>query len=245
MKPIPEEWQLYIDVLSSDIVRVVYVYGPPGVGKTYAAYHYGRVSEGFYAITITPETSAAQLCGHFVFRGNNVEWHHGPFTRAMIEGKRLVVNEATKMNPDVEVQLMPTLEAPETAQLTLHSGETVRPAPGFHVVLTDNLPPDRLPEALRDRFEAIVRVTQPHPAALAGLSEELRTCAEASLKIDDDRRISARGWNNLQRLMGKFGLRNACRLAFGPDRGEMIHDAIRTALARRKKNDSVELTPEA
>jgi MoxR-like ATPase len=237
MSDLPEEWQLCVDVLEWEGVRVVYVYGPPGVGKTYAGYHFGCVESGFYALTITPETSAAQLCGHYIFKGNDVVWHDGPFTLAMREGKRLVLNEVSNANPDVQAQLMPTLESPETAQLTLHSGETVRPADGFNVVLTDNLPPDRLPEALQDRFVAIVRVSEPHPDSLAGLDPDFRELAEAALKIADDRRITARRWTNLQLLARKHGLSKGCLLAFGPERGQMVFDAIRLALARKKKTN--------
>jgi MoxR-like ATPase len=234
MRSLSAEWSRYLRLLSSLRIRVIYCWGPPGVGKTYGALHYGRIERGFYAVTITTETSAADLCGHFIIKGNEVVWHDGPFTRAMREGKRLVINELANANADVLALLMPLLESWETARLTLHSGETVRPADGFHIIATDNQSPEQLPEALRDRFVACVFLSEPHPDALAGLCDDLREVAEAGLKIKDDRRISARGWTSLQLLMEEFGLEEGCLCAFGPDRGRMVYDAIRLALARKK-----------
>ncbi len=231
---IRETWQLVELVLASALARIVYIYGPPGTGKTYAAFHYGRIQKGYYSVTLTEDTSAAELRGFYLLKGTDGVWHDGPFVRAMREGVRLVINEICHASADVLALLFPIFESPETARLTLPTGETIAPAPGFHVVVTDNSPPDRLPEPLQDRFVAILRVLEPHPDALAGLDQELRSLAEAAMCITDDRRISARGWQNLQALKGEFGLKRACQLCFGPDRGQMLYDAIQLALATKK-----------
>jgi len=233
-------WLLIEMALHSPLVRTMLIYGPPGTGKTYVAIHVGRVRDGVYCVTLTEETTAAELRGHFIFKGGDAIWHDGPFTRAMREGRRLVINEISHASADVLALLFPLLESWETARLTLPTGETVQPAPGFHVVATDNQPPDHLPEPLRDRFMATMRVTDPHPDALAGLREDLRGLAEAAAVINDGRQISIRGWTNLEKLWKEFGLHDACRLVFGPDRGEMIYDAIRLALSTRKTTDGGE-----
>ena len=144
-----------------------------------------------------------------------------------------MINEISHASADVLALLFPLLESWETAQLTLPTGETLRPAPGFHVVATDNQPPDELPEALRDRFMATLRVTDPHPDALAKLREDCASWPRPPPVIVDDRRISARGWMNLETLEKEFGLLDACLLVFGPDRGQMIYDAIMLALRTR------------
>jgi MoxR-like ATPase len=232
---IPTDWELYELVLSFDGVRIIYVWGPPGVGKTFGAFHFGRVEKGFYAVTLTDETSAAELRGHFIFKGGDTVWHDGPFARAMREGKRLVINEIGNASADVLALFFPILESWETAELTLPTGETLRPASGFHVVATDNRAPDQLPEALQDRFVAYVRVMEPHPDALAGLDPQFQKFAHALKDVDPERAVSARGWRNLQDLSGAFGLDTACRLVFGPDRGAMMFDAMTLAKRARAK----------
>lgn len=226
-------WELLKKLLSSPIVRTLFIYGPPGVGKTFAAFFLGRIEAGYYSVTLTEDTSAAEVRGHFIFKGGDAVWHDGPFLRAMREGKRLVINEIKHANADVLALLFPVLESWETAELTLPTGETVRPAPGFHVVVTDNDPPDQLPAPLQDRFMAIVHLTEPHPDAFADLRDGFRQLAEAGLAISDDRRISARRWQYLQMLENVLGLEHACLAAFGLQRGRMAYDAIRLALAAK------------
>jgi hypothetical protein len=228
-----ESWDMLEKVLTIPDIRTFYLNGPPGTGKTWAAYYYGRVKEkAFYAITITDETSAAELRGHFIFKGGDAIWHDGPFVRAMREGVRLVINEITNASSDVLALLYPILEDYSTACLTLPSGETIRPSDGFHVVATDNRSPEMLPEALQDRFMAYVEVNDTNPAAIAALPEDLRAVASQTIG-DGDRRISARGWHSLDKMRQHFTLSDACKLAFGMNRGNAIHDAL--VLAAPKK----------
>ena len=219
------DWSFIECVLRSKKVRTIYLWGPPGLGKTYAAYRIGLAGP-LFAVTITEETPAAELRGHYLPLGREMVWHDGPFTAAMRAGGRLVVNELGHASPDVFSLLHPVLENPDTARLTLPNNETVQPAAGFQVLCTDNLPPDDLPIALRDRFDCILEVREPHPVALSLLDERLRRAAQRSVQLEPDRRISLRGWLSVQRLMSEFGLKGACQAVFGPARGTQIHDAL-------------------
>ncbi len=219
------DWGFIERVLCSPRVRTAYLWGKPGMGKTFAAYNVG-VRGALYALTLTEETSSTELRGHYLPKGKEMPWHDGPATMAMREGARLVVNELTHASPDVLSLLHPLLENPDTARLTLPTGETVRPAPGYQLISTDNLPPEDLPEALRDRFDVILEVREPHPAALAQLDERLRGAALRSFSLEPDRRISLRGWFSVQRLIPEFGLRGACLAVFGPARGALVHDGL-------------------
>ena len=145
-----------------------------------------------------------------------------------------MIYEILHASADVLALLMPLFESFETAELTLPNGETIRPAAGFHTVVTDNHPPEHLPEALQDRFTCLLRVERPHPRAYDRLDDWLREAAEAGEAIESGRRISARGWLNLQQLIPVFGLFDACRVAFGPDRGREVYNALtlRRALGR-------------
>lgn len=219
-------WALVIRALASVAIHRIYLFGPPGVGKTWCAYHHGRIGKGVYAVTLTPDTPASELRGSYMPRGNEFVWVDGPVIRAMREGARLVVNELLHAGDDVFSFLHPILEQPATARLTLPTGETVSPAPGFNVVATDNAPPETLPPALRDRFDAVIEIREPHPDALAQLSPPLREVARRGFALEDDRRVSLRGWLALDALQEEFGLEDACLIVFGAERGSQIFDAI-------------------
>jgi MoxR-like ATPase len=221
-----EEWALAEEILARTDVRTSYVYGPPGVGKTFAAYSFGRIDRGVYPITLTPETPASELMGHYTPRGNELAWHDGVFARAMRSGGRLVINELSHAGSDVLSILFAVLESPLTSSITLPTGEVLRPADGFNVVATDNEAPDCLPEALRDRFDCVINLTRPHPAIIEKLHPRLRRALERSLTLDDERRVTARRWMTISRLQGSMGLEKACRAVLGWERGAQIFEAI-------------------
>ena len=58
--------------------------------------------------------------------------------------------------------------------------------------------------------------------------------AEAAFAIDDDRRLSARAWKNLQERLKTFDLFEACCITFGPDRGKLVFDAIQMFKANKR-----------
>jgi len=226
------DWELIERVLGSDAANRIYLYGPAGVGKTYAAYTNGRVRSGLYACTLMPETPAAELRGTYLPMGDTIVWHDGPVVRAMREGKRLVLNELSHASEDALAFLYPVLENSDTARLTLPTGETIVPAEGFHVVVTDNLAPDDLPAALRDRFDAVLEIREPHPSALARLSEPLREVVRRGIGLDEERRVSVRPVVAIDRLSREFGLRAACLIVLGAARGSLFHDALLLAGAK-------------
>lgn len=222
-------WPLIERALACAGLERIYLFGPPGVGKTYMAYAHGRIGRGVYACTLTQETAAAELRGTYLPQGNAIVWHDGPVIRAMKQGARLVLNELTHASDDALAFLYPVLEHPETARLTLPTGETVLPAQGFHVIATDNQAPDVLPPALQDRFDAQIEVSEPHPSALAKLAEPLRDAARRSFALGDERRVSLRSWLTLDRVRLELGLRDACLVVFGAERGTQLFDALSLA----------------
>jgi MoxR-like ATPase len=226
------DWRLIDQVLSCPAVRTVYLWGEPGIGKTHAGFFLGRVNANFSSVTLTEETAASELRGHYLFEGQNSAWHDGPFTRSMRDGSRLILNEITRANADVWSFLYPVLESMETARFILPNRETIIPAPGFHVIATDNEPPDRLPVALQDRFDCIIHVTEPHPHALSLLSDSIRRVFQGTRELKDGRRLSLRDCFKLERLIPILGLEIACRANFGEERGMQLHDAIRLAEAK-------------
>ena len=220
------DWEFVEKVISCQCFRTIYLYGPPGIGKTWAAYNMGDTSDGVLSVTLTEDTPAMELRGHYVTTERGMVWQDGSFTRAMRSGQRLVLNEPSHSAPDVQSFLYPVLENLETARLTLPTGETVTPAPGFRVILTDNLPPDQLPAALQDRVNSVLHISRPHPDALALLSPEIREAASVSFRLEAERRVSLRGWLMLEEASAFLGLADAALAVFGPERGPQILSAI-------------------
>lgn len=223
----PMDWPFVERILRSPNARTIYLWGPPGVGKTWVAYHCNPAELEVFACTITEDTASQELRGHYLPRGRGeMVWHDGPVTAAMRKGARLVLNEVTHGGPEVHTLLHPILEQIDTARLTLPTNETVRPAPGFQVVCTDNHPPEDLPPALRDRFDSILEVRDPHPEALKQISERLRRAFLRLWNLEPDRSIGLRQLLSLQRFEGELGLKGACLAVFGPQRGALLYEAI-------------------
>lgn len=195
-------WDL-VDALVGESPRVL-LYGPPGTGKTFvgATANLGK-SQEVYSITLTEESSSAELRGHFIPKDGSFVWNDGPAIQAWKTGGRLVINEIDHASGDVLTFLHAIMDDPEIAQLTLPTdpAQTVKPKKGFSVVATTNATPDALPFALRDRFPVCINVDEVNPLALENLSEDLRTAVEETVVTDnEERRISIRAWAEFDKL---------------------------------------------
>ena len=219
-------WKEVEWALGSEAIHTVYLYGPPGIGKTYAGQKLGRIHRGVSSITITQETPAYELRGNYMPDATGMAWHDGPAVAAMRGGGRLLLNEVLHGCEDLLALLYVLLESDATCRLTLPTGETVAPKRGYHVVITDNEPPDELPAPLRDRLDCVFELMAPHPDALAALSPPIRRACLRALSLEPERSISFRRWKRLDALIPAVGLERACRLVFGPERGAQLHDAL-------------------
>ena len=194
-------WNLIEQVLTAS--RRTLLFGPPGTGKTFVASKYGLIEDQkVYQVTVTEETPAAELRGHFVPKGDQFIWMDGPGLRAWREGSRFVINEIDRAAADTMSFLNVLLDDPEFAELTLPTGEIVRPHPDFQVVATMNGEPEDLEPSLRDRFPVTIEVTAPNPEAIKALPEDLQEAAKNGALISDpSRKLSIRAWlefNNLR-----------------------------------------------
>lgn len=210
-------WGMVDKVLG--VARTALLYGPPGTGKSYAA-HSAADGKAVYSITLTPDTPAAELRGHYVPVGGAFEWRDGPALRAWREGARLVINEIDHAGGDAVSFLLNCLDSAATARLTLPTGETVRPADGFQAVATMNGSPehDLLP-ALRDRFPVAVEIEEPHPAAIASLPSDLQAAARGTVCAKEpERRITLRAWLAYADYRKSCGDELAALAVFGADR---------------------------
>ena len=249
-------WELTERVIP--VSRITLLYGPPGTGKTTAG---NRIKvngdQQVFNITLTEETPAAEIRGHYVPVGDKFEPRFGPAMFAYLTGGRLVLNEIDKASGDCLTFCHSLLDDPEVAEITLpfvdEEGETIhahtidgnpieipppmrfKPHPNFSVVATMNGEPEDLPEALRDRFAVCIHIDKLHPEAVKSLPVDLRGPAKKGVSGTEGRRVSVRAWkafDNLRQNLGSDEL--AARAVFG-DRSETILNTIKLAQASRAK----------
>lgn len=215
-------WDLAEMVIA--LMRTVLLFGPPGTGKSLAAHSTELAGRELYSLTITPDTAAAELRGHYVPVGNEFQWRDGPAISAWRKGGRLVINEINHAGGDVLSFLLGCLDTPETARLTLPTGETVKPHKNFQVVATMNgHPDDDLPAALRDRFPAAIEINEPHPAGVARLPADLQQIARNTVCCSQpERRLSLRQWLAFAQLRGDIGAQDAATVIFGHKAAEVL-----------------------
>lgn len=224
-----DAWKL-IELATAHADRIL-LYGPPGTGKTTAGVRAGD-PDVVYKVTLHEEMPAAELEGHFIPDGDRFKWHDGIAIKAWKDGGRLVLDEIDKASGDALTMLYAILDDPDVAQLTLPTGKSVKPEPGFTVVATMNGRPEDLPDALRDRFEVAIEVTEANPASILALPEDLRDAASNTVAVDDPtRRASIRSWKSYSKLRDGMGEEFAAQAVFG-SRAEDVLDSLRLAKAK-------------
>lgn len=212
-------------------VRTMLLYGPPGTGKSRLARLSGlRPGQDVYPIVIHSDLPAAELRGHFVPQSNGgLIWHDGPAVAAWRSGGRLVLDEIDKAGDDSLSFLLGVLDNHETAKLVLGTtGEIITPHPDFVVIGTMNGEPDDLPPALQDRFPVSLKITAPHPDAIARLPRDLRALAADLTSAEDGRRIGLREFLEFDRLRGIVDPDIAAQCVFG-DRWQSLAESIKFA----------------
>ena len=188
-------WDIVSAILRHSVRTLLY--GPPGTGKTHAGSRLGlNNGQRVFSVTLTEETPAAELRGHYILKDGKYAWQDGPALAAWRCGGRLVVNEIQRGGPDVHALLLAITDDPAIAELDLPSGEKVKPADGFTCVATMNgEPKEQLDPALLDRFCVAIAIDKVHPDAVKQLPEDIQLAAERTALIDnEERRISVRAW---------------------------------------------------
>ena len=197
----------------------VLLWGPPGVGKTYTAMHSPGSHKTTHSVTLTEETPAAELRGHYIPKGNKFVWTDGPAITAWRNGDRLVLNEIGEAGADLLTFLYAICDDPEFARITLPTGEMVKPEEGFQVIATTNEPPEVLSAALRDRFIPTIHIFAPPTEALDQFSH-LRDAVKETTNTRDQgaAALSLRQWlafKQFSSLLPTDDLGIAAELAFG------------------------------
>jgi MoxR-like ATPase len=215
------------------------LHGPPGTGKTHAACRLGlNNGQRVFSVTLTEETPAAELRGHYILKDGKYVWHDGPAVAAWRCGGRLVINEIQRGSADVHALLLAITDDREIAEIDLPSGEKVKPAEGFACVATMNGDPqEQLDPALLDRFCVSINIDKIHPDAVKQLPEDVQHAAERTALIENqERRISVRAWyafaqlrQQLRRIHGQEDAQRLAAVAVFNSRSQDALDALSIA----------------
>ena len=206
----------------------ILLWGVSGTGKSWAARRNNLNGKPVFSVSLTDDTPAAELRGHYGIVDGSYKWLDGPCILSWRNGCRCVLNELEKASGDAQTFLLGFLDDFEIAQQTLPNNETLTPVKGFHVIATMNGHPDQdLLPALRDRFPVCIHVDEVAPPALAKLPKDIQAIAKNSGIIEAaQRRISIRVWNEFARLRDKIGDSMAAACVFG-DRAKTVLDHLK------------------
>jgi MoxR-like ATPase len=182
-------WEL-AEVAIAKLSRV-FLWGPPGVGKSFLAFQAGKASP--VQVTLAEDLTVQELMGHWV--PDRIEWHFhlGPVSRAYRDGGILVLNEIGRASGSVQDFLLAVLDTRDVASMALPIGE-ITPAQGFKVIGTSNTNPDQLDPALRSRFEAEIHLRVPNTHLIVELDRRCQGlgAAIADSYLDPERALDPR-----------------------------------------------------
>lgn len=210
-------WELVETVIP--VSNRVLLYGSPGTGKSWAGARLGNPQK-LFTFSVTEDTSAAELRGHYGLVDGNYKWLDGPCISAWRHGARLVLNEIDKSCGDAQTFLLGILDDMEIAGMTLPSGEFVKPAKGFSVVATMNGHPETdLLDSLKDRFPVSILINKVNPEAVKLLPQDLQNYAD---KVLNESIPSIRKWNAYASLRTKVDKMVAAHCVFGQRAHEIL-----------------------
>jgi nitric oxide reductase NorQ protein len=226
--------------------------GPTGCGKTRFVEHMAwRLGRPLVTVACHEDLAASDLVGRYLVRATETVWQDGPLARAVRAGALCYLDEVVEARQDIVVVIHPLTDDRRVLPID-KTGELVRAASGFHMIVSYNpgyqhILKDLKPST-RQRFVALdfdfppaeveARVVaheggvELHTASdLVGLAVRLRRLRDRGLpEVPSTRLLVAAA-----RLVASGVLfRDACRMAVAapltddPDLLGAVHDVIAT-----------------
>lgn len=202
------------------IIRVVYLWGPPGAGKTYLAIEsLKELGLDNWIITLDEDRMVQELLGHYIPKGGEFVWHDGPVALAARSGG-LIINELPRASGAVKDMLLSVLDNPASFSISLPTGENLKAHSKFCVVLTGNDSPVKagLDPALVDRLSSVVELKYPTKGVVSYLNKRRATLGDAIYNsyTESNKSISPRKAIVMADLMdGGYNAHQACIMALG------------------------------
>jgi MoxR-like ATPase len=200
----------------------------PGLGKsTFFRWLCEQKKNQGYIVPLTEETPKQELQGFWTRKSDgSFGFHHGPGTLAWSEGKPILFDEIHRLNGEIEAYLHSYLDDTWMAEMTLPTGETVKPREGFMCLATMNGSFEDLDDALLDRFPVRFSFTTPDPKAILALPDDLQNAAKSSVMHRDvNQRVGLRKWFAYDRLRSRVDKQTAGKAIFG-NRWEAVLDSL-------------------
>ncbi|KAI4269724.1 MAG: hypothetical protein LQ337_007113, partial [Flavoplaca oasis] len=136
-RTVAKNMQLFAEGIKSD--RPVLLTGPSGAGKTSVVRETAKwltVDNDMLVLHLNEQIDAKLLIGMYTTDGGpgSFTWQPGVLTKAVKEGRWVLVEDFDRAPAEILSMLLPLLERKE--MLIPHWGETIRAAPGFKVIAT-------------------------------------------------------------------------------------------------------------
>jgi nitric oxide reductase NorQ protein len=134
------------------------LYGPPGTGKTSMA---EAAFDDLITIAGDGDTTVGDLIGDWTQKDDGgYEFVYGPVIEAMLEGRALLIDDATLISPKVLAAMYPAMDGRKQIVVKAHKGEIITAEDGFYVIAGHNpgVHGAILTEALSSRFSTQIYV---------------------------------------------------------------------------------------
>jgi hypothetical protein len=162
----------------------IWLHGPTGSGKTFEAEAIAYELTGSTAIRIqgTGDMTVDDLLGGWAADSGTTRFEYGPLPRAMVEGRKLIIDEITACPAEVLFEIQAVLEGAALV-IKKNRGERLEATEGFGIIACDNtlglgenaeyVGTNVMNEAFRDRFLFVEFDYMPEAQEKAALQSEL------------------------------------------------------------------------